>query len=77
MKDYLTINEIAQIEKINRMTVSRWVHRGVFPNARRIGRVYRIPFVDYVKWRDATRVHKAMNVHSHERLNERSNERTP
>lgn len=73
MKDFLNATEIAKLEKINPLTVTRWVHKGVFPNARKVGKAYRIPLSDYQKWRESTKIKivKSSDEGTFERTNER------
>lgn len=73
MKDFLNAAEIAKLEKINPLTVSRWIRKGVFPNARKVGRAYRIPLSDYQIWRESTKIKVGKSIA--ERPFERTNER--
>jgi predicted site-specific integrase-resolvase len=73
MKDFLNATEIAKLEKINPMTVSRWIKKGVFPNARKVGKSYRVSISDYQKWRETTKI--KVGKTSDERPSERTNER--
>ena len=59
MKDYLTVKELARIERIHRATVTRWIHREFFPNARMVAKEWRIPIAEYEAWREST---KAKNL---------------
>ena len=59
MKDYLTVAEVAQIERVHGATVTRWIHRSLFPNARLVAKEWRIPIAEYGKWREST---KAKNL---------------
>lgn len=56
MKKFLSAVQIAKLENVNRMTASRWIKKGLFPNARKVGKSYRIPLEDYYKWRESTKV---------------------
>ncbi|MCK5123512.1 MAG: helix-turn-helix domain-containing protein [Candidatus Pacebacteria bacterium] len=56
MKKFLNAAEIARLEDVSNMSVTRWVRKGFFPNARKIGREYRIPLSDYHKWHESTKV---------------------
>lgn len=58
MKQFLSTGEIAKLEKIAPITVQRWTRQGVFPNARKVGKGYRIPIKDYYDWRESTKVTK-------------------
>ena len=72
MKHYLTPKELAKLESINHMTVLRWIHEGVFPNARNIGKLYRVPLEDYLRWRESTKLKRQTNVRTNERPDERT-----
>lgn len=56
MKKFLTAAEIARLEKVSNMTATRWVRKGYFPNARKVGKTYRVPLSDYDTWRESTKV---------------------
>lgn len=56
MKDFFTAVDIAKLEKVSLMTATRWVRKGYFPNARKVGRSYRIPLSDYHNWRESTKI---------------------
>lgn len=56
MKKFLNANDIAKLEGVSNMSVSRWVRKGLFPNARKVGRAFRIPLSDYHKWHESTKV---------------------
>lgn len=43
------------------MTVIRWIKKGVFPNARRVGTAYRVPLSDYQKWHEGTKIALALD----------------
>jgi hypothetical protein len=36
-------------------TVTRWIGRNLFPNARLVGKAWRIPIAEYEQWREATK----------------------
>ena len=57
MKDYLTAKEkeLARIERVHPATVTRWIARNLFPNARLVGKTWRIPIAEYEQWREATK----------------------
>ncbi|MFH1565156.1 MAG: helix-turn-helix domain-containing protein [bacterium] len=54
MKDFLTLKEISKLEKVSKQAVWYWVHRGDFPNVRKVGNTFRVPMRDYQVWREAT-----------------------
>jgi len=56
MKKFLTAAEIAKLEKVSNMTATRWVRKGYFPNARKVGKTFRVPLSDYDTWRESTKV---------------------
>jgi excisionase family DNA binding protein len=56
MKKFLTAAEIARLENVSNMTATRWIRRGYFANARKVGRSYRIPLSEYHKWRESTKI---------------------
>ena len=60
MKGYLTAKELARIERVHPATVTRWIERNLFPNARLAGKTWRIPIAEYEQWREAT---KAKHCH--------------
>ncbi|WP_062381745.1 helix-turn-helix domain-containing protein [Demequina pelophila] len=39
---FMTVNEVAQMVRVSRMTVYRWIHAGELP-AVRFGRSFRVP----------------------------------
>ena len=47
MRDYLTAKELAEIERVHRATVTRWINRRLFPNARLVAKEWRIPIAEY------------------------------
>ena len=59
MKKFLTAAEIGRLEKVSNMTATRWVRKGYFPNARKVGKTYRIPLSDYHNWRESTKIRPA------------------
>ena len=64
MKDYLTAKELAKIERVHRATVTRWISRELFPNARLVAKEWRIPIAEYEQWREST---KAKNLKEKEK----------
>jgi excisionase family DNA binding protein len=56
MKKFLTASELGKLENVSAMTAIRWTQKGYFPNARKVGRTYRIPLSDYHKWRESTKL---------------------
>lgn len=56
MKQFLSTTQIAKLEDVTPTTVQRWVRDGFFPNARKVGRVFRIPLDDYHRWRESTKI---------------------
>lgn len=56
MKKFLTATDLAKLEKVSVMTVTRWVRKGIFPNARKVGKSFRIPLSDYHKWHESTKI---------------------
>jgi excisionase family DNA binding protein len=58
MKDFLTITEIAKLEKVTRPTVWRWIKSGEFSGVRKVANQFRVPLREYQKWRDKTVVKK-------------------
>ena len=44
----MTVDEIAEIFKVQRETVRDWIAEGKFPNAIKLGRAWRIPRSDVV-----------------------------
>ena len=56
MKQFLSVSQIARLEEVTPSTVQRWIRDGSFPNARKVGRVFRVPLDDYHRWREATKV---------------------
>lgn len=73
MKKFLSASDIAKLENVSAMTAARWVRKGYFPNARKVGKSFRIPLSDYHKWRESTKISPGYPV---ERTNERSSERS-
>lgn len=73
MKKFLTASEIGKLENVSAMTAIRWTQKGYFPNARKVGRTYRIPLSDYHKWRESTK----LNSEKEQRTNERTFGQTP
>ena len=55
MKNYLTAKELARVEKVHPATVTRWIGRNVFPNARLVGKQWRIPIAEIQQWRERTK----------------------
>ena len=55
MKNFLTTKELAGVERVHPATVSRWIGRNLFPNARLVGKAWRIPVAEYEQWREATK----------------------
>lgn len=72
MKDFFTVSELSKIEKVNPMTIIRWIRKGLFPNARRVGKSFRVPLEDYLKWRDTTKLNTSPIVPSNNRTFERT-----
>ncbi len=56
MKNFLNAAKIARLEDVTPTTVHRWVRNGVFPNARKVGKAYRVPLDDYHRWRESTKL---------------------
>ena len=56
MKKYLTVSQIAKFEEVSRVTVARWIQKGAFPGARKVGRAYKVPIESYNSWRESTQV---------------------
>ena len=56
MKEYLTAKELANLERVHRATVTRWIKSKLFPNARLVAKEWRIPLAEYEQWREATKV---------------------
>lgn len=56
MKTFLTTPEIAKMEGVSKVSVNKWIKKGLFPNTRRVGKEYRVPIKDYYKWRESTKV---------------------
>ena len=56
MKDFLTMSEISKLEQVTKQAVWYWVHKGIFPNARKVGNQIRIPIRDYHHWRESTKI---------------------
>jgi len=56
MKKFLTATEISKLEDVSTMSVTRWVRKGIFPNARKVGKSFRIPLSDYHKWHESTKI---------------------
>ena len=73
MKKFLSASDLAKLEHISTMTATRWIRKGVFPNARKVGKSFRIPLSDYHKWSESTKVNPESQQ---EATFERSNERT-
>ncbi len=71
MKQFLSTSQIAKLEEVTSSTVQRWIHDGSFPNARKVGRVFRVPLDDYHRWREGTKV-KPNNVRSTDRTEKRT-----
>ncbi len=46
MSQFLTIDEVADLLKVHRNTVARWLHDEKFPNSIAIENTYRIPLSD-------------------------------
>ena len=58
MKDNLTVKELSRIERVHPATVTRWIGRNLFPNARLVGKEWRIPISEYEQWREDTKAKK-------------------
>ncbi len=71
MKKFLSTSQIAKLEEVTPSTVQRWIRDGSFPNARKVGRVFRVPLDDYHQWREGTKV-KPDKVRSTDRTEERT-----
>jgi len=56
MKQFLSTSKISKLEGVSSTTVQRWVREGYFPNARKVGRIFRVPLDDYHRWRESTRI---------------------
>jgi excisionase family DNA binding protein len=56
MKNFLNAADIARLENVSNMSVTRWVRKGLFPNARKVGKSFRIPLSDYHKWHESTKI---------------------
>jgi predicted DNA-binding transcriptional regulator AlpA len=56
MKKFLTAAEIGRLENVSNMTATRWVRKGFFPNARKVGKSFRVPLSDYHHWRESTKL---------------------
>jgi excisionase family DNA binding protein len=56
MKTFLTAADIAKLENVSTMSVTRWVKKGTFPNARKVGKSFHIPLSDYHKWHESTKI---------------------
>jgi len=56
MKTFLSAADIARLETVSAMTATRWVLKGYFPNARKVGTKYRVPLADYDAWRKSTQL---------------------
>lgn len=56
MKTFLTASDIAKLENVSSMSVTRWVKKGIFPNARKVGKSFHIPLSDYHKWHESTKI---------------------
>ncbi len=46
MEDLLKIKEVAAMFRVSRQAVAQWIEQGLFPNALKIGKTYRIPLSD-------------------------------
>ncbi len=62
MKKFLTAADIARLEKVSNMTATRWIRKGIFQNARKVGKTYRIPISDYNVWRESTKLTPARSL---------------
>lgn len=76
MKKFLSASDIAKLEHVSNMTATRWVRKGIFPNARKVGKSFRVPLSDYHKWRESTKVNPDSPEPQQQETFERSNERT-
>jgi excisionase family DNA binding protein len=56
MKQFLSTSQISKLEGVSTTTVQRWVREGYFPNARKVGRLFRVPLDDYHRWRESTKI---------------------
>ena len=65
MRDYLTAKELAEIERVHRATVTRWINRKLFPNARLVAKEWRIPIAEYEAWRESTKVKNLKEKQKH------------
>ncbi len=51
---FYTPEEVAKIIQVHSWTVRRWCGEGIFPNAQKIARRYRIPKEDFESWYQST-----------------------
>lgn len=70
MKQFLSTSQIAKLEDVSTTTVRHWIQEGYFPNARKVGRVLRVPLDDYHRWRESTKI-KPKGARSSVRTDER------
>ena len=55
MKDYLTPAQAAKLLNKNKVTVIRWIHKGVFEDVRKVGEEFRIPLHSFNKFVESTK----------------------
>ena len=55
MKGHITVKELALIERVHPATVTRWIGRNLFPNARLGGGERCVPVAEHELWREATK----------------------
>lgn len=67
MKAFLNASEVARLLRVNRATVSRWIHKGVIPGALRPTntRQWRIPLDAYDKLVRSTGLAEKANYEGH------------
>jgi excisionase family DNA binding protein len=52
MKAYLSVAEIANVTKKEKITVLRWIRAGKFGQVRKLGNEYRVPHEAFKMWWD-------------------------